>query len=263
MNTILPNTIQAARMPPPTPPPRTTVSARRSRAKEPVLRFAPLAWLKLKMFLHADRVEVGGFGISAEDDPLYIEDFSTVKQTVTAVTVEFDDDSVADHVDRCVDAGIAPARCTRAWVHTHPASSPQPSLIDEQTFKRIFGQNDWALMIIVARGGASYVRLAFTAGPGGHVQIPLEVDWERFPQDLLDNEGRLDELFSSWLDEYGRNIHPRPELLFEHVDTAKPAGERASLSFHDTRDPLDDLYDRSVLGDDFVSWVETLEEVYP
>jgi len=214
------------------------------------------------MFLHADHVEVGGFGISAADDLLYIEDFLTVKQMVTAVTVEFDDDAVADHVDHCVDAGIIPARCTRAWVHT-PAGSPQPSSIDEETFRRIFGQNDWALMVIVARGGASYVRLAFTAGPGGHVEIPLEVDWERFAQDLLENEGKLDELFSSWMDEYGRNIHRRPELWIPDVDVTTPAGSRVVLPPHDAWDMLDDLYDQSILEDDFASWAETLEEVYP
>ncbi len=214
------------------------------------------------MFLHADHVEIGGFGISATDDLLYIEDFATVKQTVTAVTIEFDDDSVADHVDRCVDAGIAPARCTRAWVHTHPGGSAQPSSTDEETFRRIFGKNDWALMIIVARGGASYVRLAFTAGPGGHVEIPLRVDWERFSRDLLDNEGGFDALFSSWIDEYGRNIHRRPELITSDVDTTKATGERG-LPFHDTWDRLDDLYDQSLLEDDFLSWVEAVEEVYP
>jgi hypothetical protein len=220
------------------------------------------------MFLHADHVEVGGFGISAAENLLYVEDFVTVKQAVTPVTVEFDDDAVADHVDSCVDAGISPARCMRAWIHTHPGSSAQPSLIDEETFARVFARNDWALMVIVARGGASYVRLAFTAGPGGQVQIPLEVDWERFSQDLLDHEGGLDELFSSWMDEYGRNIHRRSELPVPNLDAAaSAAAERTVLRSHDSWDPLDDLddlYDRSIAqGENMVSWFEALEEVYP
>jgi hypothetical protein len=173
------------------------------------LRFAPLAWLKLRTFLHADDVEVGGFGIGAADDLLYVEDFVAPMQRVSSVTVAFDDDAVADHVDRYVDAGVPPCRSGRLWIHTHPCDSAAPSLTDEETFRRAFGACDWAAMVIVARGGATYARLSFNAGPGGQVVIPLEVDWPRLPDDLLANEGGLDELVSGWLEEYGRSVHPQ------------------------------------------------------
>lgn len=173
-----------------------------------------MAWLKLRLFLHADDVEVGGFGISAANDLLYVEEFVTVKQSVTLATVEFDDVSVADHFDACIDRGIVPARCGRIWLHTHPGSSAEPSLTDERTFARVFGHCDWALMGIVARGGASFARIRFAAGPGGETSVPVRVDWERCPKELLDREGKLDELFSAWMDEYGRNIHAHSGLLF-------------------------------------------------
>ena len=79
------------------------------RDKPPTLVFSPLAWLKLKFFCHAGDTEVGGFAISAEADPLYVEDFVTVRQHTTVVSVEFDDAAVADHFDDAVDAGLAPA----------------------------------------------------------------------------------------------------------------------------------------------------------
>ena len=66
------------------------------------LTFAPLAWLKLQFFCHAGNTEIGGFGISAEDDPLHVEEFVTVRQQVTPVTVRFADDAVSDFFDRCV-----------------------------------------------------------------------------------------------------------------------------------------------------------------
>ena len=47
------------------------------------LTFAPWAWLKLQFFCHAGNTEIGGFGISAEDDPLHVEEFVTVRQQVT------------------------------------------------------------------------------------------------------------------------------------------------------------------------------------
>ena len=174
------------------------------------VRFAPLAWLKLLTFLHADDVEVGGFGIAASEDLLYVQEFAPLKQSVTSVTVEFDDAAVADHFDACVDRGIAPQRCARIWLHSHPGHSPLPSRVDEDTFARVFGASDWSAMVIIARGGATYARLHFSAGPGGDLLVPVEVDWGRLPSDLLQGEGTLDEQVGGWLDAYGELIHPKP-----------------------------------------------------
>jgi len=212
---------------------------------EPALTFAPLAWLKLRHFLHSDQVEVGGFGISAASDLLYLEDFVTVKQTVTIVSVEFDDAAVADHFDRCADVGIGPGRCGRVWVHTHPGDSSHPSLTDEQTFARVFGNCDWSVMAIVARGGERYARLQFTAGPGGSVVIPIRVDWERFPNDLIDSEGQFDQLISSWMDEYGSNVFPRVMPDFLHSITPSKGPPKRDRLWDD----LDRLYDDRVLHD--------------
>ena len=72
----------------------------------PILTFAPLAYLKLQYFCHAGETEIGGFGISSEQDLLYVEDFVTVRQHVTSVSVRFEDESVADFFDACVDRGL-------------------------------------------------------------------------------------------------------------------------------------------------------------
>jgi hypothetical protein len=235
----------------------------RSDAASRILTFSPMAWLKLRLFLHGDDVEVGGFGISSEHDLLYIEDFVTVKQIVTIASVEFDDSAVADHFDRCIDEGIGPSRCGRVWIHTHPGSSPHPSFTDEKTFQRVFGSCDWAVMAIVARSGATYCRLRFSAGPGGETIIPLTVDWERYPRDLLDQEGKMDERFIEWMDEYGSNIHHRPTIDLTSKVTVAPSGQPPA--FQDQLDELDDLYDRQILMDDFSPFADesAAEEVYP
>src|SRR5580704_10346320 len=152
---------------------RSTFLHRRQREQSTAVTFSPLAWLKLLMFLHADDTEVGGFGISAEKQPLYIEDFVTVKQSVTAVTVAFDDTAVADFFDVCIDRGLTPARFARVWVHTHPGESPEPSSVDEETFARVFGSCDWVGMLIVSRTHATYARVSFSAGPGGSILLPV------------------------------------------------------------------------------------------
>lgn len=173
-----------------------------------MLTLSPLCWLKLQLFLHGGDTEIGGFAVSRSDNLLYLHDFVTVRQEVTAVTVAFDDGAVADYFDAQVDGGLAPERFGRVWVHTHPGESPDPSSVDEQTFHRVFGACDWAIMLIVSRTGKTYCRLSFSAGPGGAMLLPVRVDWSAWPQLLLDQAGALSALFEAWMDEYGANVIP-------------------------------------------------------
>lgn len=172
----------------------------------PALRFSPDAWAKLTWFCLRQEVEIGGFGISAPDDPLLIVDFLTVGQQADWASIEFEDEAVADFVDAQVDAGRTPDQFLRTWIHTHPGDSAQPSGTDERTFKRVFGTCDWAIMFILARTGRTYARLRFNAGPGGSVQLPVDIDWNH-PFTGSDHE--------AWQAEYDANVHtpPRPALL--------------------------------------------------
>ena len=142
----------------------------------------PYAWAKLLYLRDLGNTEVGGFGISSADDLLLVEDICLIKQSCTEVTVRFDDQAVADFFDTQVDAGLPPQRFARIWVHTHPGKSAHPSKTDEETFARCFGNADWALMFILARGGQTYARLRLNAGPGGELELPVEVDFaQSFP----------------------------------------------------------------------------------
>jgi len=141
------------------------------------LRFSPYAWAKLCYLRDCGPSEIGGFGLSAVDDPLLVIDVLTVRQRCSVVSVVFEDQALADLVDALVDQQIALERFTRIWIHTHPGNCPLPSSVDEETFARVFGRNDWAVMAILARGGASYARLSFHLGPGGSVPLSLAVDY--------------------------------------------------------------------------------------
>ncbi|HAU36484.1 MAG TPA: hypothetical protein DCX07_02050, partial [Phycisphaerales bacterium] len=145
----------------------------------PVLRFSPTAWAKLLYFRDRRENEIGGFGVASAEDLLRIEDFVTVRQEVTVASVAFDDQAVADFFERQVDAGRRPEQFGRIWLHTHPGNSPEPSGTDEETFQRVFGACQWAVMFVLGRGGKSYARLRFNVGPGGSVVLPVEVDFER------------------------------------------------------------------------------------
>jgi proteasome lid subunit RPN8/RPN11 len=169
-----------------------------------ILQFSPTAWAKLLFLRDAGETEIGGFGIAPHDDLLFVEDIRLVQQNCTPVHVEFDDEAVANFFDDQVDAGRRPEQFARLWLHTHPGNSPEPSGTDEATFARVFGLSEWAVMFILARGGQSYARLRFNAGPGVDAKIPVEVDFERpFPSSAIDE----------WKNEYSANvIVPAPEF---------------------------------------------------
>jgi proteasome lid subunit RPN8/RPN11 len=174
------------------------------------LRFSPTAWAKLLYFRDKSDNEVGGFGITDPDDLLFIREFITVKQEVDPISVRFDDSAVADFFDTQVDLGRKPEQFARVWLHSHPGDSPEPSAIDEETFARVFGNCQWAVMFIVGRGNNTYSRLCFNVGPGGHVLIPTVIDYGRdfgaSNHELWDEEYTSNVKADEWLTERSTTI---------------------------------------------------------
>ncbi len=76
--------------------PRARTSRRHDR---PQLRFSPYAWAKLLFLRDRGPTEIGGFGITAANDPLYVLDFQTIPQAATSATIALDDSAVADYLD--------------------------------------------------------------------------------------------------------------------------------------------------------------------
>mgnify|MGYP001815027929 CR=1 FL=1 len=178
----------------------STVKTNNKRKRKPgnrALRFTPYAWAKLLYLRDIGPTEVGGFGISSPDDLLLVEEIELVQQDCTAVSVEFDDDSVADFFDRQVDVGRQPEQFARIWIHTHPGTSPTPSGTDEETFRRCFGGVDWAVMFILAQEGNTYARARFNVGPGTDRRLRCRQEFAfEFP--AADHD--------AWFDEYCENV---------------------------------------------------------
>ena len=162
------------------------------------LRFSPTAWAKLLYFRDKSENEVGGFGITAQNDLLFVQDFVTVQQKVTFVSVRFEDEAVANFFEDQVDLGRQPQQFARIWVHCHPGDCPRPSSIDEETFVRVFGGCDFSIMCIVAQGNQSYARISFNVGPGGQILIPVQVDY---------NESFEGSDHKCWDQEFKENVH--------------------------------------------------------
>ena len=198
------------------PPLKWARSLHRQR-KNPVLRFSPNAWAKLHYFCHAGDTEIGGFGVASDPKRLlHIDDFITVKQSTSCVSVVFDDLSVADYFEQQVDLGNKPEQFARVWLHTHPGDSAFPSAVDEETFSRVFGKCDWAVMFILAKGGQTYCRLRFNSGPGAHIELPVVVDYSRpFPGSDLE----------AWRTEFDAHIQPELSALGFGLTEAESGSE--------------------------------------
>jgi hypothetical protein len=193
-----------------------------------VLRFSPTTWAKLAWFCLHGETEIGRFGISDPADPLRIIEFATVRQQADWASIRFDDAAVADFFDGQVDLGRKPDQFARIWIHCHPGDSPTPSGTDEETFARVFGACDWAIMFIRARTGKTYARLRFNVGPGGQALIPTDVDY-LLPFQAADH--------AAWEAEYQANIQPAAT----HVGLALSAGEGPfDVCRTDVIDPFDD-----------------------
>lgn len=239
--------------------PKSELPAKKKMAKQSQklsLRFSPTAWAKLLYFRGKSDNEVGGFGITEPDDLLHVTEFITVKQEVTAVSVKFDDEAVADFFDNQVDLGRKPEQFARIWLHSHPGDSPEPSVTDEETFSRVFGGCQWAVMFIVAQDNKTYTKLSFSVGPSGQVLIPAEIDYcqDFGPSDheLWDAEYQANIKTTSWLGEFGSKGETAvvsndlsslalPYDFIEEFEKMEPA-ERQFI--------LDELADRPELWDE-------------
>ncbi len=193
--------------------------AKKRRSKKLALRFSPTAWAKLLYFRDKSDNEVGGFGIAEPDDLLFVKEFITVKQEVSCVSVRFDDEAVADLFDMQVDLGRKPEQFARIWLHSHPGDSPTPSATDEETFQRVFGNCQWAVMFVISQKNNTHVRLSFNVGPGGQVLIPTEVDYS---EDFGGSDREL------WDTEYAANISAFDWLKQEPCEERTAAGNDLS-----------------------------------
>jgi hypothetical protein len=149
-----------------------------NRPATAALRFSPYAWAKFKYLRDKGDTEVGAYGITEKDDPLAIIDVIMIKQEASAAHVDFDDEAIADFFEDQVELGRKPSQFARIWLHTHPGNCAIPSSIDEDTFTRVFGRCDWAVMAILARGGDLSARLRYNTGVRAEFQIKVEIDYE-------------------------------------------------------------------------------------
>lgn len=141
------------------------------------LRFTAYAYAKLLWMRDRGDTEVAGYATTATDDPLLVTDFRLIKQQCTSASFDLDQDDLVEDVERTLDMGLAPWQTHNILCHSHPGNSPQPSGTDETNFVKAFSHPNWAIMFIIANGGATYCRMKINVGPGVVKEIKVAVDW--------------------------------------------------------------------------------------
>jgi len=161
---------------------------------------------------------------------LLVREFVLVPQSCSPAFVAFDDAAVADYFDTQVDLGRQPAEFGRIWLHTHPGISAQPSPVDEATFQRVFGDCQWSVMFILARGGATYARLQGACGLPISQALAVEID---FAQPFAGSDQE------AWEAEYLRCVRPRTHTRF--FNEIEPPPRHLAGQWEDLRDwPADE-----------------------
>jgi len=179
------------------------------------LKFSPIAWAKIKwMVARGDKLEISGFGVSKEDDPFSIVDFHTLKQECTGVETSMDDKACNQYMERMAKKGIAPNRCMRVWIHSHPFSTgtPSPSGTDNTTLEEKTGADShWSIMVIMGQGtpfARLQIREELLDNEPIEMEMDCEVDWT-----LLATPKILDE----WKKEFTANVHEAKPVIVENT----------------------------------------------
>jgi len=114
-------------------------------------------------------LEVSLMGISknSEDDIHRVVDVLCVPQECTGGNTEFLEKEYTDWREaRMFDDKMDPITFSRIWIHTHPGESPNPSNVDEDNFKKIKEDADFACMYIVAKKNKDYCRTMYDSRLG-------------------------------------------------------------------------------------------------
>lgn len=192
-----------------------------------ILRFTPYAFAKLMYMRDHGKTEIGGYGITPSEDPMLVTDFKLIKQVCTDIHVELDEEDSAKYVEEMDDLGLMPWMTSIIWAHTHPGNCAKPSFGDEANFTKNFSHSNYAIFYILAKGGDDYCRIQYNVGPGGSMEIPVEIDYRySFPGSD----------FEKWKKEYDEKVTEK-KITFDLSNYKKVAkgllysGEKNDLGY--------------------------------
>lgn len=134
-------------------------SASTTTNTKPALKaiFTYKAYQKLIFLRDLKDCEVAVLGETAKDNPLHVLDIHLIKQKVTSVAADMDEEDISRHVEEMMARGIHPINSERFWIHTHPMTgegSANPSGKDMATWNDPNNsEKNFQVMFILSKSG--------------------------------------------------------------------------------------------------------------
>lgn len=141
---------------------------------------------KLKAFRDMGKTEVTGFFITKPDNSLEVIDAVLVEAECSGATVDISPETMNQLYLDCAEKKIYTNQLIWWW-HTHPGTSPSPSMTDESTFEELGEDRVFNAMYILAKGDNEYAKISIRDTATGieleqiiSIEHPFE-KWDTFP----------------------------------------------------------------------------------
>lgn len=193
--------------------PVKTPPAPESHFKEktlPLLRISVLAWAKMTWSISKSHDEFSFWGVIEKTEGGFVMvDADLNKHTSNQAYSDPDMEWYGDWLtDQVADNGRQPWQLA-CWIHTHPTGVNGPSGTDEETFKKNFGDQRLAFMVIMTKEKHVYARLSAIVEPIDGIGVktytasPMRVEFED-PQAQADAElkAKLDAAYPELVSTY-------------------------------------------------------------
>lgn len=184
--------------------------------------FTYKAYKKLIFLRDLKDCEVAVLGETAKENPLHVLDIHLIKQKVSSVAADMDEEDVSRHVEEMMARGIHPINSERFWIHTHPMTgegSANPSGKDMATWNDPNNsEKNFQVMFILSKSGhvTCKVRVRTDSKIAGFSKIVHE---ESASFEIMESEDDKAHCKARLIDVFGEKAYDKlgPKILLENI----------------------------------------------
>lgn len=180
------------------------------------------AYQKLIFLRDLKDCEVAVLGETKVDNPLHVIDIHLIKQKVSSVAADMDEEDISRHVEAMLDKGVHPINSERFWIHTHPMTgegSANPSGKDMATWNDPNNsEKNFQVMFILSKSGhvTCKVRVRTDSKIAGFNKITYE---ESATFEVVESEEDKEYCKARLTEIFGEKAFEKlgPQILINHV----------------------------------------------
>lgn len=141
------------------------------------------ALLKMNQIVNTCTAEVGWLGsVEEKDRVFYVTDVFLLKQKVTGVTTELDEEALSDLLLQMVNEDQEKYNTIKLWGHSHVKMEVNPSSQDDETFKEYYQDNPFFIRLIANQKEDMRIDIAIREDGLIYHRVPWEVV---YPGDIV------------------------------------------------------------------------------